>query len=129
VRARAALRDGRLRAILWHQGESDATPERSVMYEAKLRALIARFRADLAVPNVPFIIGQLGQFPGRPWTDATRRIDAAHRTIAATMPNVAYVSSDGLRDKGDALHFDAASARELGRRYAEAFARLATGPR
>jgi hypothetical protein len=41
------------------------------------------------------------------------------------MRNVAYVSSDGLRDKGDTLHFDAASARALGERYARAYLQLA----
>lgn len=124
ARARVAMRDGRLRAILWHQGESDATPERSVRYAERLRALIARFRTDLGEPELPFIIGQLGQFPGRPWSDEVRRVDSAHRAIAATMPNVAFVSSEGLRDKGDTLHFDAASARVLGQRYAAAYLAL-----
>src|SRR6187431_1033617 len=43
ARLRVAQKSGTLRAILWHQGESDATPARSVLYAAKLRALIARF--------------------------------------------------------------------------------------
>ena len=35
----------------------------------RLRAdLIERFRTDLEAPGVPFIIGQLGQFEGKPWT-------------------------------------------------------------
>ena len=124
VRARAAQRDGRLRAILWHQGESDATPELSMIYAPKLRALIARFRADLAEPDLPFLIGQLGRFDARPWTDATRRVDSVHRAIAASTPHAAFVSSDGLRDKSDTLHFDAASARLLGERYAAAYVAL-----
>jgi hypothetical protein len=121
ARMRIAMRDGKVRAILWHQGESDATPELSPVYEAKLLALIARFRSDLGEPELPFIIGQLGQFDGRPWTADVQRVDAAHRAIAASLKNVAYVSSDGLRDKGDLLHFDAASARTLGQRYAAAY--------
>ena len=124
ARMRVALRDGKVRAILWHQGESDATPELSPIYEAKLRALIARFRSDLGEPDLPFIIGALGQFAGRPWTADVRRVDAAHRAIAASLENVAYVSSDGLRDKGDSLHFDAASARTFGQRYAAAYLSL-----
>ena len=38
------------------------------------------------------------------------------------------VSSDGLVHKGDRVHFDSASARELGRRYAEAYRALAPPP-
>jgi hypothetical protein len=125
-RLRVAMRGGgRVRAILWHQGESDATPERSVVYAGKLRALIAQFRADLGDPALPFVIGQLGEFAGRPWTADTRRIDSVHRAIAASVPNVAFVSAAGLRDKGDALHFDAAAARELGERYAAAYLAVA----
>lgn len=121
ARARVAMRDGRLRAILWHQGESDATPQLSVRYAPRLRALIARFRAELGSPELPILIGQLGEFEGRPWTDATRRIDSVHRAIAATTPHVGYVSTAGLRHKGDTLHFDAGSARVLGERYAAAY--------
>ena len=50
-----------------------------------------------------------------------QRVDSAHRAIAASVPNVAYVSSEGLRDKGDKLHFDAASQRVFGARYAAAY--------
>ena len=124
ARLAVATKSGRLRAILWHQGESDATAERSVVYAAKLRALIARFRSDLGDAHLPFIIGQLGEFPGRPWTADTRRIDSVHRVIAASVPNVAFVPSEGLRDKGDAVHFDAAAYRQLGERYAAAYLKL-----
>jgi hypothetical protein len=34
------------------------------------------------------------------------------------------VSAEGLKHKGDKIHFDSASFRELGKRYAEAFLRL-----
>jgi hypothetical protein len=124
ARLRVARKDGSVRAILWHQGESDATPARSVVYAEKLRALIARFRSELGDPTLPFVIGQLGQFGARPWSADVRRVDSVHRAIAATVPNVAYVSSDGLRDKGDAVHFDGPAARALGERYAAAYLKL-----
>jgi hypothetical protein len=126
ARARVAMRDGRLRAILWHQGESDAHPGLSERYADKLRALIVRFRSDLGAPDLPFIIGELGQFATKPWNADVRRVDSVHRAIAATMPNVAYVSSDGLRDKGDTLHFDAASQRLFGERYARTYLAVIT---
>jgi hypothetical protein len=124
LRARTAMKDGRLRAILWHQGESDAHAGLSEHYADNLRALIARFRADLNAPELPFVIGELGRFPAKPWSDDVRRVDSVHRAIAATVPHVAYVSSDGLRDRGDTLHFDAASQREFGERYARAYLAL-----
>ncbi len=124
ARARVALPAGTLKAILWHQGESDATPERAPAYEAKLHALIARFRVTLDAPDVPFIVGQLGRFPDAPWDDARQLVDAAHRALPGKVPRTAFVSSEGLAHTGDKVHFDAASLRELGRRYADAYASL-----
>lgn len=128
ARARVAMRDGTLRGILWHQGESDATTELAPFYRARLHDLIARFRTALDAPRVPFIVGQLGQFPDAPWDEARRAIDHVHRTLPAQVPHTAYVSAEGLSHKGDRLHFDAASLRLFGRRYAEAFLTLTARP-
>jgi hypothetical protein len=124
-RMKAAMPQGTLRAILWHQGESDGTDTAAPLYEARLRSLIARFRAEFGSPTLPFIIGQLGRFEGKPWTAGYQQVDAAHQRVAADTPNVAFVSSEGLGDKGDQLHFSADAARELGRRYARAYLTVA----
>ena len=113
-----------MKAILWHQGESDSHEPAASLYQARLRALIERFRSDLGAPDLPFIIGQLGRFEKGPWSVAKERVNAAQRSVAVQMRNVAFVSSEGLVDRGDTIHFDAASARELGRRYANAYAAL-----
>ncbi|MCX7824086.1 MAG: sialate O-acetylesterase [Verrucomicrobiae bacterium] len=123
-RAKLALKAGVLKGILWHQGESDSTEKLAPSYEAKLHDLIARLRRELDAPEVPFIAGQMGQFPDRPWDDAHRRVDKAHRDLPAKVPRTAFVSSAGLKHRGDKVHFDSDSYRELGRRYAEAFKRL-----
>ena len=121
TRARAAMQRGELKAILWHQGESDSREPMASAYGARLRTLIAQFRADLGDPELPVLIGQLGHFDGAPWSAAKSRVDSVHRALARELRNVAYVSSEGLQDKGDATHFDARSARELGRRFADAY--------
>lgn len=128
ARAKVAMEQGTLKAILWHQGESDATPALAPRYEAKLHDLIARFRTTLDAPDVPFIVGQLGRFEGVPWDDARRTVDAAHRALPGKVRRTAFVSSDGLVHTGDRVHFDAASLRELGRRYADALAMVGARP-
>lgn len=127
MRTRHALRHGELRAILWHQGESDANPQAAPLYDARLRTLIGRFRIEFGNARLPVLVGQLGQWPERPWDDAWKRVDQAQRDIAASVPGVRFVSSKGLAHKGDVLHFDAASARELGRRYAAAYLAMTGG--
>jgi hypothetical protein len=140
ARTRRALEFGTLRGILWHQGESDSTPELAPHYEAALTTLVGRLRGELGAQRVPLVIGQLGQFAAVPWNEPTRAVDAAHRQVAASIPLAAFVSSDGLTSNPDNIHFNAASLREFGRRYAVAFfglekkasaanRRAATGPR
>lgn len=126
-RARQAARVGTLQGILWHQGESDAKAELAAEYAGKLHALVARWRSALGTPTLPFIAGRLGRFEGQPWDAPREAIDAAHRALPDVVPHTACVSADGLTHKGDGVHFDAASARELGRRYADAYLALTKG--
>ena len=123
-RARAALPAGTLKGILWHQGESDCQPQLAAVYAARLHQLIGRFRKELQHPAVPFLAGQMGQFPERPWDAAKKQVDAAHRGLSKGVPHTAFVSSQGLTHKGDEVHFDARSYRELGRRYARAWLKM-----
>jgi len=128
-RAKVALKAGELKGILWHQGESDSNPELAKNYEAKLHDLVARLRKELEAPDVPFLVGQLGQFAGNPWNDAKKQVDQAHRELPTKVKQTAFVSSDDLKDKGDKVHFDSASLRTFGKRYAEAYGKLIAKPR
>lgn len=123
-RVHAAQKYGTFKGILWHQGESDAQLDRSAVYEKKLHTLIARFRCVLEAPGLPFLAGQMGRWPGQPWDDAKKKVDAAHRLLPSTDNNTAFVSSRGLNHNGDGVHFDSASYRELGKRYAAAYLEL-----
>lgn len=123
-RAKRALTAGTLKGILWHQGETDATAELAPTYDRKLSDLITRIRGELQAPEVPFIAGQLGKFADKPWTTFTAQIDQAHRDLPQRVAHTAFVSSEGLKHKGDQVHFDADSYRELGRRYAEVYLKL-----
>jgi len=127
ARARTALAAGTLAGIIWHQGESDTSPDKSVEYAPKLVALIERLRADLHAPNVPFVAGQLSLFP-QGTTDAggVARINAAliSMSLSEVVSHYAVVPATGTTDRGDHLHLDAASARLLGQRYAAAMQQL-----
>lgn len=128
ARVKVAAAAGTFKGILWHQGEGDCTPERAAIYASKLKELIQRFRTELHAPELPFILGELGQFSGKPATESSQVVRDAIHQVAQEVPGTAVVSSSGLKDKGDKTHFDAASYREFGRRYAEAYLKL-TGPK
>jgi hypothetical protein len=126
-RTRRAMQDGILKGILWHQGESDSNEELAPRYRAALTDLITRFRTDLGSPRVPFIIGQLGQFPSNPWGEYQQMVDTAHRRVAGEVPLAGFVSSEGLTCNSDNIHFDAKSLREIGRRYAAVYLNVSSG--
>ncbi len=128
-RAKLALKDGELKGILWHQGESDSKPELAKNYDEKLHDLVVRLRKELDASDVPVLAGQLGQFEGNPWNDGKKQVDQAHRDLPTKVKRTAFVSADGLTDKGDKVHFDSASLRTFGKRYAEAYGKLIAKPR
>lgn len=117
-RARLAMQQGTLKGILWHQGESDNDSLHAATYVARLTVLINRLRTDLQLSALPFVAGEIGYF---------NKADYLNKVIGQLpqqVPATAVVSASGLTDKGDKLHFDTASARELGRRYAQAMQQL-----
>lgn len=116
-RAKLAQKDGVIRGILWHQGESDSgKAETANIYEQQLHAMVAAWREDLGVPNVPVVVGELGQF----WKRAKHKsvVDATLKALPNKVKYSGWVTSVGLDHKGDGVHFNAASYRELGKRYA-----------
>lgn len=132
TRARLALKDGTLKGILWHQGESDSGNERTASnYGERLAQMVKDLRADLGAGEVPFVAGKLGEFlkredkDGKPalWPKVNEQIGALPKSV----PNTASVESAGLKHKGDAVHFDTPSLHEFGQRYAEAMKRLQAG--
>ena len=129
ARAKHATKQGTLKAILWHQGESDCTPEKAGLYEKKLDLLIGRFRQDLGTPDLPFLVGQMGQFPERPWDQWAKIVDAAHQSLPDEVRRTAFVPASGLTCRSDKVHFDARSLREFGKRYAHVYLSLPSASR
>ncbi|MCA9191589.1 MAG: exo-alpha-sialidase, partial [Planctomycetales bacterium] len=121
ARMSVALQAGELKGILWHQGESDSNEVNAPLYRQRLTELIGRLRSDFRSPKVPFVMGQMGQFPGKPWDAWRFQVDAASQQVTREVANVALVSSQNLIHRGDEVHFDSWSYRELGNRYYDAF--------
>ena len=117
-RVRLAQQKGKIKAILWHQGESDSNPTSNKVHEEKLDEFFARLRRDLDARDTPIILGTLGDFIVKKNPDALP-INQIISSFPQNHPNVYSVSSAGLTHKGDVTHFDTPSARELGKRYAE----------
>ena len=128
-RAKAALKDGTLQGILWHQGENDAGREETAKnYAERLAGMVRDLRIELGAQDAPFVAGRLGEFlapqtkDGKPsyWPLVNEQLDSLPKLVEG----VAIVSSAGLKAKSDGVHFDAPSLREFGRRYAHEMQKL-----
>ena len=121
----AVQQGGVLKGIIWHQGESDYRGRgfTKEAYAAALTELIANLRTDLNAPQVPFVMGELGEFLDQKTVPFAPVNEALHE-VAAKVPKVGVASSEGLKTKGDNLHFDTPSQRLFGQRYAAEMLRL-----
>lgn len=121
-RAREAMKAGKLRGILWHQGEADsASAEKIASYRERFASLISHFREELNAPDVPVVVGELGEYRT---AALNRQMNEQLALVPFSVAHSGFVSSAGLVHKGDGTHFDSPSLREFGRRYALAYLAL-----
>ncbi|CAM4409043.1 protein of unknown function [Pedobacter westerhofensis] len=123
--AKLAMRISTLEGILWHQGENDSFGGRFKQYNDKLQVIITALRDELQVPEIPLILGGLGDFLadgryGKYFTEF-RTVNGKLLEFASTQPNTFFVTASGLTANPDGLHFNAVSLRKFGIRYFKAF--------
>jgi hypothetical protein len=117
--ALAAAPGARLRGILWHQGEADAgDEERALTYRVRWLKMMTALRKELGAEDAPVVVGELGRFVEKSKYPYWDRVNEELALLPLRAPHVGWASSEGLRDKGDLLHFDSESLAEFGRRYA-----------
>ena len=115
-RTRQALKYGKLKGILWHQGEDDSyTQEDRDSYMEKLQGMVQDLRKDLNAPKVPFVAGEVCN------NGLGDKINPILQQIRSFVPNSYCVSAAGLGMKEDNIHFNREAQIELGKRYADVF--------
>lgn len=114
--AKKAMKDGVLKGIIWHQGEANSRKYKQ--YMPKISALIEALRKDLNAPNLPFVAGQLS-------SDKPQRnnFNTMILELPNTVKNTGVVTSENL-ETIDKTHFNSASQRLLGKRYATEMLKL-----
>ena len=113
--AKLAQRDGVIKGILLHQGESNSNDS---LWTRKVKGVYDNLMMDLNLDpqNVPLLAGETVNADQNGICAGMNRIIA---TLPETLPNSFVISSAGCTDGPDNLHFNAAGYRELGKRYAE----------
>lgn len=113
--AKIAQKDGVIKGILLHQGESNPNDKEwckkvKGIYDNLIKDL------DLKPEEVPFLAGELvsAEEKGRCAGFNT----AVLAGLPKVLPNSYIISSKGCKGTGDGLHYSLAGFRELGKRYA-----------
>lgn len=113
-RTRQALEhNAELKAILWHQGESNSG---DTDYLQELAKVVKSLRQDLGCGDVPFIAGEIAY-----WLKASPEFNSRISNISEYITNSDYVSAKGctmLIDEKDP-HFSREGQIILGERYAD----------
>ncbi|WP_420155935.1 sialate O-acetylesterase [Siphonobacter sp.] len=112
--ARLAQKQGVIKGILLHQGESNTGDK---AWPGKVQKVYADLLKDLglAPDSVPLLAGEVVNQDQHGQCASMNPIIA---TLPQTIPNAYVISSAGLPAVPDKLHFTSQSIRELGKRYA-----------
>ncbi len=105
-----------VKAIMWHQGESDC--KYSAHYYKNFKDMINYMRAAIYAKTgrekdkaLPFIFGTVSH-KSRMYS---REVEEAQMRVAAELPNVYYIDMSEAGLLPDVLHFDSASTEYLGK--------------
>ena len=123
--AKRAQKDGVIKGILLHQGESNTGDQ---TWPAQVQDLYGRLLADLdlVAEDVPLLVGELVA------TDqggACASMNEIIATLPQLIPTAHVVSAVGCEARPDHIHFTPQGYRDLGERYGEAMLPLLTSAR
>jgi len=111
--AKLAQKDGAIKGILLHQGESN---NKDKQWPNKVKGIYDSLLQDLNLKaeEVPLLAG--GLVPAEQ-QGACASMNKIIEELPRTIPTAHFVSSDGCAGRPDHLHFTPAGYRELGARY------------
>lgn len=123
--AKLAQKDGVIKGILLHQGESNTGDS---LWPKKVKGVYDNLLKDLDLDaeKVPLLAGELvseGQ------GGACASMNAIIATLPEVIPNSYIISSEDCEAIADHLHFSASGYRKLGKRYGEQMLKLLGFPK
>ena len=112
--AKIAQKDGVIKGILLHQGESNTNDQE---WPNKVKKIYGDMMQDLNLnpAEVTFLAGEVVNADQK---GATASVNEIIKRLPETLPNSHVISSAGIPCNPDRLHFTSPGLRELGRRYA-----------
>lgn len=130
---------GKVRGVLWYQGESDANPNAVPAFPKKFETLVTSIREDFGQPDIPFYYVQIGRHINASNVSEWNSIQDAQRKAEPLIPRAGMVVAVDL-ELDDGIHVGTRDFRRLAARLAnlacqdifksdKKFADLKRGPR
>ena len=112
--AKIAQKDGVIKGILLHQGETDAYNDE---WRKEVRKIYRDLQEELRFDStaVPLLVGEVVR---KEYGGVCAHANPTINDIANHYPNTYVVSSDGCLPSDDNVHFSSEGYRQLGRHYA-----------
>ncbi len=112
--AQLAQKDGVIKGILFHQGESNIN---DTLWTGKVRMVYDNLMKDLKLKaqDVPLLAGEMLNSDQQGSCASMNKVIA---TLPQSIPNSYVIPSEGCPGRADHLHFTAEGYRTLGKRYA-----------
>lgn len=124
---RAAL-VGKIKGILWYQGESDANAKDSTVFQEKFEQMVAAFRKDLDQPDLAFHYVQIGRHVNAQNVSYWNLVQEAQRLAEERLGNSVMFSAIDS-DLDDGIHVSTPDLKRIGRGMAGVAAgKLRKGP-
>lgn len=111
------LAGGKVKGMLWYQGESDALGGKADEYPKAFADFIAAVREDFDQPHLPFYLVQIGRVIGPPDPKGWNAVQEAQRLIPEKVPDTAVVSVVDL-ELDDGIHVGTQGLKRAGARLA-----------
>lgn len=112
---------GRIKGVLWYQGESDAGNATTInAYPSAFLELVDSIRRDTGIPDLPFVYVQIGRFclENQDSAASWEAIREEQRVLAAKRKNLWVVPAIDL-PLDDLIHIGAPGQARLGKRLAQ----------
>ena len=119
---------GKVKGLLWYQGESETNPQAATVFFENFKGLVAAIREDFGQPDLPFYYVQIGRYVNDDNAGYWNTIQELQRQAEAAIPASAMAAAIDL-PLDDGIHLSSAAHKRMGVRMANLARGLPRGPR
>ena len=110
---------GRVKGVLWYQGESDANPKAMPDFQQKFERFVAAVRQDLGQPDLPFYYVQIGRHVNNSNIAEWNAVQDAQRKAELNLPKPAAMVTAVDLSLDDGIHVGTQDLKRVGARLAK----------